>query len=208
MVLTIWILQKQFKPKRHLFRARKSAKTLLRLSFILPWMQQTVTFFISVSSARPKYSTHAHVLRGRRQKLIAIFRRFGQLRHMVLISWSISQSLQISAFHTPEEHQVLLVLVLPQKGHQVVEFVLWSTDLTEHDKKYSYFYILVSDWQMTYVTDSRCSSWRVWRVFSGWQRQPHPSLWQWFGPDSWDRLSPVSPIPVSEWLRTSRSVSA
>lgn len=53
--------------KGHLFRVRKSAKILLRFSFILPWMQQTVTFLTRVSSARPKYSTHAHVLRKRWQ---------------------------------------------------------------------------------------------------------------------------------------------
>lgn len=80
------------KQKRHLFRLRKSAKILLRLSFILPWMQQTFTFLIRDSRARPKYSTHAHVLRRWWQNVTTRFiRQSGTLRRMVFIYSSISQ---------------------------------------------------------------------------------------------------------------------
>lgn len=48
-------------------------------------------------------------------------------------------------FHSPEEDQVLLVLVLPQKCHQVVEFVLRPTDLTGHDTTIVSFLILSLD---------------------------------------------------------------
>lgn len=148
--------QTQTEPTRHLFKLRKSAKILLRLSFILPWMQQTLAFFIRVSSARPKYSTHAQVLRRRRQSVTARLGGGGRTP---------------SSLHPPEEDQVLLVLVLPQKSHQVVELVLRPADLPEQDQP------IVSRPQgnETHPADSRCSSWRVWRGFSGRQRRPRPS---------------------------------
>lgn len=101
------------------------------------------------------------------------------------------------------------MLVLPQKCHQVVEFVLWPTDLTEHDTTIvSFLRVNLSRTDEAHPADSQCSNWTVWRVFSGWQRQPPPSPWRWCGLDSWVQLSPASPVPASEWLKTGRSVSA
>ena len=54
---------------------------------------------------------------------------------------------------------------------------------------------------------SLCSSWRVWKVFSGRRWQRRPSLSRWCGLGSWGRLSPASPAPASAWLKTGLFVS-
>lgn len=118
-------------------------------------MQQTVTFFIRVSSARPKYSTHAHVLQERRQDVISIFRRFGRWWRAVSTSWSIRQAIKSTrlshTWRTPGSSRVCVASEMPPG--------CWTCPLTYRSnrtwqKRLASFHVLIADWPIRQISQT------------------------------------------------------
>ncbi|PWA26774.1 hypothetical protein CCH79_00001220 [Gambusia affinis] len=72
----------------YLFKALKSEKILLRLFFILPWMQWMVTFLTSDSRARPKYSTQAQHST-RMSFVVAVFTWWAERRAVCFVTHEV-----------------------------------------------------------------------------------------------------------------------